>query len=52
MGQLGSSVGPSSEANSPISFATMEKREEEIEELDELMGNLDIGEEMGHLDFD
>jgi hypothetical protein len=30
----------------------MEKREEKIEELDELMGNLDIGEAMGHLDLD
>jgi hypothetical protein len=30
----------------------MEKREEKIEELDELMGNLDIGEAMGHLDPD
>jgi hypothetical protein len=47
-----SSVGSSSEANSPVSFATMEKREEKIEELDELMGNLDIGEAMGHLDLD
>jgi hypothetical protein len=47
-----SSVGSSSEANSPISFAAMEKREEKIEELDELMGNLDMGEGMGHLDLD
>jgi hypothetical protein len=47
-----SSVGSSSEVNSPVSFATMEKREEKIEELDELMGNLDIGEAMGHLDLD
>jgi hypothetical protein len=30
----------------------MEKREEKIEELDELMENLDIGEAMGHLDLD
>jgi hypothetical protein len=30
----------------------MEKREEKIEELDELMGNLNIGEVMGHLDLD
>jgi hypothetical protein len=28
------------------------KREEKIEELDELMGNLNIGEAMGHLDLD
>jgi hypothetical protein len=47
-----SSVGSSSEANSPISFATKEIREEKIEELDELMGNLDIGEAIGHLDLD
>jgi hypothetical protein len=47
-----SSVGSSSEVNSPVSFATMEKREEKIKELDELMGNLDIGEAMGHLDLD
>jgi hypothetical protein len=47
-----SSVSSSSEANSPVSFATMEKREEKIEEIDELMGNLDIGEAMGHLDLD
>jgi hypothetical protein len=47
-----SSVGSSSEANSSVRFATMEKREEKIEELDELMENLDIGEAMGHLDLD
>jgi hypothetical protein len=47
-----SSAGSFSEVNSPVSFATMEKREEEIEELDELMGNLDMGEAMGHLDLD
>jgi hypothetical protein len=47
-----SSIGSSSKVNSPVSFATMEKREEKIEELDELMGNLDIGEAMGHLDLD
>jgi hypothetical protein len=47
-----SSVGSSSEVNSPVSFTTMEKREEKIEELDELMGNLDIGEAMGHSELD
>jgi hypothetical protein len=47
-----SSAGSSSKVNSPVSFATMEKREEKIEELDELMGNLDMGEAMGHLDLD
>jgi hypothetical protein len=30
----------------------MEKREEKIKELDELIGNLDIGETMGHLNLD
>jgi hypothetical protein len=30
----------------------MGKREEKIEELDELLENLDIGEAMGHLDLD
>jgi hypothetical protein len=47
-----SSVGSSSEANSPVSFAIMGKREEKIEELDELMDNLDVGEAMGHLDLE
>jgi hypothetical protein len=46
-----SSAGSSSEVNTPVSFATMEKKEE-IEELNKLMGNLDIGEAMGHLDLD
>jgi hypothetical protein len=47
-----SSVGSSSEANSSVSFATIEKIEENIEELDELMGNLNIGEATGNLDLD
>jgi hypothetical protein len=47
-----SSVGSSSEANSPVSSATMEKIEGKIEELDKTMGNLDIGEAMRHLDLD
>jgi hypothetical protein len=47
-----SSVGSPNEVNSSVSFATMEKREEKIEELDKLMGNLDIGEAMGRLDLD
>jgi hypothetical protein len=47
-----SPVGSSSEVDSPVSYATIEKREKKIEELDELMGNLDIGEAMGHLDLD
>jgi hypothetical protein len=46
-----SSVGSSSEVNSPVSFATTEKRGEKIEDLDEIMGNLDIGEAMDHLDL-
>jgi hypothetical protein len=40
-----SSVGSSREVNSPVSFATMEKREEKIKELDKLMGNLNIGKQ-------
>jgi hypothetical protein len=47
-----SSVGSSSEANPSVSFATIEKIEEKIEELDKLMGNLNIGEAMGNLDLD
>jgi hypothetical protein len=47
-----STIGSSSEVNSPVSFATMKKEKKKIKELDELMGNLDIGEAMGHLDLD
>jgi hypothetical protein len=43
----GSSVGSSSEVNSPVSFATTENTGEKIEELDETMEKLDIGETMG-----
>jgi hypothetical protein len=39
-----SSVGSSSEVNSPVSFATMEKIEDTIEKIDETMENLDLGE--------
>jgi hypothetical protein len=46
-----SSVGSSSEVNSPVSFTTMENMEDKIEELDEIMGNLDLGEAMDHSDF-
>jgi hypothetical protein len=46
-----SSVSSSSEVNSPVSFATTEKRGEKIEDLNEIMGNLDIGEAMDHLDL-
>jgi hypothetical protein len=45
-------VGSSSETNSPVSFATMESAGEKVEELDETMGNLDIGEVMDHLNLD
>jgi hypothetical protein len=47
-----SSVGSSSRTNSPVSFATTESRGEKIKELDETMGNLDIGEVMDHLNLD
>jgi hypothetical protein len=39
-----SSVGSSSEANSPVSFATAEIIGEKIAELDETMENLDLGD--------
>jgi hypothetical protein len=38
----GSSVGSSSEVNSPVSFTTVVNTGEKIEELDETMDNLDI----------
>jgi hypothetical protein len=38
-----SSVGSSSEVNSPFNFAITEHIGGKIEELDEIMGNLDIG---------
>jgi hypothetical protein len=37
----GSSVGSSSEVNSPVSFTTAENTGEKIEELDKTMENLD-----------
>jgi hypothetical protein len=40
-----SSAGFSSEVISPVSFATMEEIEEKIEELDETMDNLDLGDQ-------
>jgi hypothetical protein len=40
-----SSVGSSSEVNSPVSFTTIENIEDKIEELDETMENLDLGEQ-------
>jgi hypothetical protein len=44
-----SSVGSSSEANSPVSFATTEIAGEKIEELDETMENLDLGDQLEDL---
>jgi hypothetical protein len=44
-----SSVGSSSEANSPVSFATAEIVGEKIEELDETMENLDLGDQLEDL---
>jgi hypothetical protein len=46
-----SSVGLSSEVNSPVSFA-MTSIEDKVEELDEIMGNLNLGEAMDHSDVD
>jgi hypothetical protein len=46
-----SSIGSSSEVNSPISFTTMENIEYKIGELNEIMGNLNLGEAMDHSDF-
>jgi hypothetical protein len=43
----GSLVGSSSEVNTPISFTTTENIEDKIEELDETMENLDLGEQSG-----
>jgi hypothetical protein len=42
---LESSVGSSSEVNSPVSFATTENIGGKIEELDETMDNLDLGDQ-------
>jgi hypothetical protein len=46
-----SSVGFPSEVNSPVSFA-MTSIEDQVEELDEIMGNLDLGEAMDRSDLD
>jgi hypothetical protein len=43
-----SSVGSSSEVNSPISFTTMENMEDKIGELNKTMENLDLGEQSGY----
>jgi hypothetical protein len=45
-----SSVGYSSEVNSPISFTMTESIEDTIKQLDEIMGNLDLEETLDHLD--
>jgi hypothetical protein len=45
---LESSVGSSSEVNSPVSFTPTENIEDTIEELDEIMENLNLGESSGH----
>jgi hypothetical protein len=47
LAMLESSVGFSSEVNSPVSFTTTENIEDKIEELDETMENLDLGEQSG-----
>jgi hypothetical protein len=45
-----SSVGSSSEVNSPVIFASKEKIVDTIEELDEITENLDFGESSSHSD--
>jgi hypothetical protein len=42
--------GSSSEVNSPVSFVSTESIENTIQELDEIMENLDLGELSGHSD--
>jgi hypothetical protein len=44
-----SSVGSSSEANSPVSFATAEITGEKINKLDETMENVDLGDQLEDL---
>jgi hypothetical protein len=39
-------VGSSSEANSPVSFATIEIIGEKIKELDKTIENLDLGDQL------
>jgi hypothetical protein len=43
-------VGSSSKVNSPVSFTPTKTTECTIEELDEIMENLDLGETSGHSD--
>jgi hypothetical protein len=45
-----SSVGSSSKVNSPVSLTTRENIEDKIEELQEIIENLDLGESTGHSD--
>jgi hypothetical protein len=45
-------VGSSSEVNSPASFKPMKNRKSIVEELDEIMENLNLGESSGYSDMD
>jgi hypothetical protein len=45
-----SSVGSSSEVNSPVSFTPTKTTECTIKELDKIIENLDLGETSGHSD--
>jgi hypothetical protein len=45
-----SSVGSSSEVNSPVTFKPTKYIKETVEELDKIMENLDLGEPSGHSD--
>jgi hypothetical protein len=45
-----SSVGSSSEVNSPVSFRRMENIKSTVEELNEIMENLNLGESSGYSD--
>jgi hypothetical protein len=46
-----SAIGFSSEVNSLVIFTTIENMEDKIKELDEIMGDLDLGEATDHSDF-
>jgi hypothetical protein len=48
MAKSESSAGSFSEVNSPVSFTTMGNIEDTIEELDEIIENLNLGESTGH----
>jgi hypothetical protein len=45
-------VGSSSEANSPVSFKPTKNIKSTVEELDEIIENLDLGEASGYLEKD